>query len=170
MHYFTWKLGLVSNILWLIVDDMKKTWRKKLLHGRYTLRTVNGDADRTTTHQWLSRSSLKGETQCFELAAHDQSLATRIYQAKILKNRADPRSQLCAHNEETIGHDIRMFDNCKHKIHSTRRRNSKILHWTLCKYYEMPHTKKGCQHAPESVVEGKIKPNYGISLFPRIEK
>ena len=83
MHYFTWKLGLVSNILWLIVDDMKKTWRKKLLHGRYTLRTVNGDADRTTTHQWLSRSSLKGETQCFELAAHDQSLATRIYQAKI---------------------------------------------------------------------------------------
>ena len=33
------------------LDDMKKTLRAKLLHGRYPLRTDNGDADRTTTHQ-----------------------------------------------------------------------------------------------------------------------
>ena len=40
------------------LDDMKKTWREKPLHGRYPLRTDNGDVDRTTTHQWLSSSSL----------------------------------------------------------------------------------------------------------------
>ena len=33
------------------LDDMKKTLREKLLNGRYPLRTDNGDADRTTTHQ-----------------------------------------------------------------------------------------------------------------------
>ena len=71
------------------LDDMKKTWREKSLHGRYPLKAGNGDVDRTTTHQWLSSSSLKGETGGFILAAQDQSLATRLYQAKILKNGAD---------------------------------------------------------------------------------
>ena len=56
------------------LDDMKKTWREKPLHGRYFLRTDSGDADGTTNHQWFSSSSLKGETG-FILAAQDQSLA-----------------------------------------------------------------------------------------------
>ena len=72
-------------------DDMKKTWKEKPPHGRYPLRTENGNVDRTTTHQWLSSSSLKGETEGFILAAQDQSLVTRVYQAKILKNWTDPR-------------------------------------------------------------------------------
>ena len=47
------------------LDDMKKTWRGKTLHRRYPLITDNGDVGRTTTHQWLSSSSLKGETEGF---------------------------------------------------------------------------------------------------------
>ena len=74
------------------LDDMKKAWRKKSLHGRCPLRTDNGDVDGTTTHQWLSSSSLKGETEDFILAAEDQSLATRVYQAKVLKSGADSRT------------------------------------------------------------------------------
>ena len=35
------------------LDDMKKTWREKPLHGRYPLRTDNGDVDRTTAHHGL---------------------------------------------------------------------------------------------------------------------
>ena len=53
------------------LDDMKKAWREKPLYGRYPLRTGNGDVDRTTTHQWLTSSSLKGETEGFILAAED---------------------------------------------------------------------------------------------------
>ena len=33
------------------LDDMKKTSREKLSHGRHPLRTDNGDVDRTTTNQ-----------------------------------------------------------------------------------------------------------------------
>ena len=73
------------------LDDMKETWRKKPLHGRYPLRTDNSDVDRTTTLQWLISSSLKGETEGFILAAQDQSLTVRLYLAKTLKHGTDPR-------------------------------------------------------------------------------
>ena len=53
------------------LDDMKKTWREKSLHGRYPPRTGNGDVDRITTHHWLCSSSLKGETEDFILAARN---------------------------------------------------------------------------------------------------
>ena len=85
---------------------MKKTWREKPLHRRYPLRADNDDVDRSATHQWLSRSSLKGETEGFISAPQDQSLATRVYKAKILKKGADQRCRLCTRSEETIVHRI----------------------------------------------------------------
>ena len=72
------------------LEDMKKGWREKPLHGKYPLRTDHADVDKATTHQWLSSSSLKGETEWFILAAQDQSLSTRVYQTRILKNVTDP--------------------------------------------------------------------------------
>ena len=59
------------------LEDMKKGWREKQLHGGYPLRTDNADVDKATTHQWLSSSSLKGETEGFILAAQDKSISTR---------------------------------------------------------------------------------------------
>ena len=125
------------------LDDMKKTWREKPLHGRYPLRTDNGDVDRTTTYQWLSSSSLKGETKDVILAAQDESLATRMYQGKIVKNGADPRCRLCIHSEETIDH---MISGCQTIVNTEflqrHDRVAKFTHWTLCKHYEIPHTEK----------------------------
>ena len=72
------------------LDDMKKTLRQKSFHGRKPLRTDNVDVDRATTHQWLSSSSLKGETEDFILAAQNQSLPTRMFQVKIFKNGTGP--------------------------------------------------------------------------------
>ena len=88
------------------LEDMKKTWRENTLHGRYPLRTDNSNVDRTTNHQWFSSSSLKGETENFILAAQDQNLLTRMYQAKILKNGADLTCRLCTQSEETVNHMI----------------------------------------------------------------
>ena len=135
------------------LNDMKKTWREKP-HGRYPLRTDNGDVDRTTTHQWLSSSSLKAETVDFIFAAQDQSLATRVYQAKILKNGADPRC-LCTHSKETIYH---MISGCPTIVNTEylqqHDRVAKFIHWTLCKHYEIPHTEKWYEHTLEPVVVG----------------
>ena len=60
------------------LEDMKKRWREKPLHGKYPLRTDHADVDKATTHQWLSSSSLKGETEGLILAAQDQSISTRV--------------------------------------------------------------------------------------------
>ena len=111
---------------------MKKTWREKPLRGRYPLRTDNGDVDRTTTHQWLRSSSLKGETEGFILAAQEQSLATRVYQAKLLKSGSGPRCPLCIHSEETIDHRISGCPTIINTEYLQRHdRVAKFIHWTL---------------------------------------
>ena len=81
------------------LEDMKKGWREKPLHGKYPLRIDHADVNKTTTHQWLSSSSLKGETEGFILAAQDQSISTCVYQTRILKNGPDPNCRLCTKKE-----------------------------------------------------------------------
>ena len=71
--------------------DMKKTWREKLLHGRYPQRIGNGDVDKATTHQRLRSSSLKGEMEGFILAAQGQNTPKRRYQSRTNKNEADSK-------------------------------------------------------------------------------
>ena len=74
---------------------MKKGWREKRLHENCPLRSDNADVDRATTHQSLSSSSLKEETEVFILAAQDQSIFTRAYQSRILNNGDDTDCRLC---------------------------------------------------------------------------
>ena len=86
---------------------------------------------------------MKGETDGFILVAQDQSLATRMYQAKILKDGADPRYQVCAYSEETIDHVISGCPTIVNTEYLQRHdRISKFIHWTLCKHYKIPHTEK----------------------------
>ena len=64
------------------------------------------DDNKAKTHQWLSSSSLKGQTEGFIVAEQDQSIPTRVYQSKVLKNGVDPKCRLCKNNKETVDHII----------------------------------------------------------------
>ena len=86
------------------LEDMKKEWKEKPLHGKYSLRNDHADVDKATTHQWLSSSVLKGESEGFILAAQDQIISTRVYKTRILKNGADHNCRLCTEREETVDH------------------------------------------------------------------
>ena len=88
------------------LENMKKGWREKPLHGKYSLRTNNTDVDRAMIHQWLSNSSLKGGTEGFILAAQDQSISTRAYQSRSLNNGADPGFRVCTEREEIVNHTV----------------------------------------------------------------
>ena len=73
------------------LQNLKSNWEEKLLHRQYPLRANNADVDQKKICQWLRSSGLKAETELFILAAQDQ----RNYQAKVIKNGADPRCHIC---------------------------------------------------------------------------
>ena len=79
-----------------------------------------------------------------------------MYQARILKNRADPICQLCTHSEETIDH---MISECPRIVNTEylqqHNQVAKCIQCTLCKHFEIPPTEKWYEHTPKPVVEGK---------------
>ena len=71
-------------------EKLTKQWEDKALHGRYPKRIKEADVDHHKTNQWLKSSGLKSETEGFIIAAQDQSLATRLYHASIIKDGTSP--------------------------------------------------------------------------------
>ena len=81
-------------------------WKSKPLHGQWPLRSQKADADLHDNRQWLRSAGLKVETEGFIVAAQDQSLFARNFQANILHNGAYPRCRFCKTSTETIDHLI----------------------------------------------------------------
>ena len=86
------------------LKNLKSTWEGKPLHGQRPLQVNKADFDQKKTYQWLRSSSLKAETEGFTIVAQDQSMLTRNYHAKGMKNGADPRCRICTQYQETIDH------------------------------------------------------------------
>ena len=136
---------------------LKSTWEEKPLHGQYPLRTNNADVDQRKTHQWLRSSGLKAETEGLILAAHDQSLQTKNYQAKVMKNRADRKCRICTQYEETIDQQI---SGClilaPNEYLNSYNRVPQYLNWKICNHYGAQHAKNWYEHKPEAVTETDV--------------
>ena len=85
---------------------MRQKWEEKPLHGQCPIRLNKPDVEREKTHKWLKSPGLKGETEGLIIAAQDQSLATRSYHNKIIKDGTDPKCKMCNEFEETIDHIV----------------------------------------------------------------
>ena len=81
-------------------------WEGKPMHGQYLTRVYKPDIEITKTHKWLKSPGLKGEIEGFMIAAQGQSLATRSYHNKIIKDGTDPKCRMCNEIEETIDHIV----------------------------------------------------------------
>ena len=82
------------------INELKERERKvKPIHGKYPIRASDLDVNSLLTHQWLALSVLKSETEVFIMAAQDQSLPTRNFQANILE-----KCRVCDNYTETIDH------------------------------------------------------------------
>ena len=86
------------------INELKEGWKDKPLHGKYPIRASDPDVNSSLTHHWVASSGLKSETEGFIIAAQDQSLLTRNFQANILGNSADPKCRVCDKHTETIDH------------------------------------------------------------------
>ena len=136
------------------IKDLEECWREKPLHGRYPTRINEADIDPTSTHQWLSSSGLKAETEGFIIAAQDQSLNTRNYQAHIIKNGTNPKCRLCDDKPETIDHIVAGCSVLAPTEYKTRHdRIGQYLHWTICKNFGAPHAENWYEHHPDPVTE-----------------
>ena len=87
-------------------EKLTKQWEDKALDGRYPKRIKEADVDHHKTNQWLKSSGLKSETEGFIIAAQDQSLATRLYHASIIKDGTSPLCRMCNKYDETIDHIV----------------------------------------------------------------
>ena len=77
------------------LKQIKETWKNKPLHDQYQQRGQQTDIDQTNTNQWLRSVGMGAEIEEFIMVAQDQSLYTRNYQARIIKNGLDPKCRMC---------------------------------------------------------------------------
>ena len=139
-----------------IMTNIKEIWKETPLPGQYPERIDRTDVDKELTHKWLQSSGLKAETEGFIIAAQDQSLATRYYQHKIIKNGTDPKCRLCHKFEESLEHIILGCPMLAKKEYLERHDKAlTYIHWNICKYYQIQVTSKWYEHIPSKVAEGK---------------
>ena len=136
-------------------EKLEHRWSQKSLHGQYYLRSHQPDVDQQATHQWLRSSGLKAETEGFILAAQDQSLSTRNYEANILKNGSNPNCRFCNKHVETVDHLVSgcpvLAPNEYLKRHD---RVGQYLHWCICHHFGIDvEAGSWWEHHPADVVE-----------------
>lgn len=135
------------------IKNRRERWQSKVLHGQY-LKDIEGKVDTEKTWSWLRNGDLKKETEGFLLAAQDQALRTNAIKAKIDKTTDNSKCRLCKEKDETVDH---LVSACS-KIAQTdyKERHNKVasmLHWNLCKKYNMPAVDKWWEHKVEKVVQ-----------------
>ena len=138
------------------VNQLKEGWRDKPLNGKYSILASDSDLNFSLTYHWLASSGLKSETEGFIIAAQDQSLPTRNFQANILENGADPKCRVCDKHTETIDH---LVSGCPMlaptEYLNWHDRLGQYIHWRLCKNFCLPHERNWWEHKPPKVIENK---------------
>ena len=88
------------------------------------------------------------------MAAQDQSLFTRNYQAKIIENGADPKCRFHEKFEETVDH---LVSGCPIMTPNEylQRYDSvgQYIHWKICQHYNAPYARNWYEHEPQKIVE-----------------
>eukprot|EP00795_Rhopilema_esculentum_P000152 gene152-9769_t len=146
---------------------LQEKWEQKSLHGKYVLRSKDAD--------WLRSAGLKAATEGFLLAAQDQTLSTRNYQANILKNGADPKCRYCNEQCETIDHLVSGRALLAPNEYKARHdRVGQYLHWKICHHFGVETPKHWYEHHPDhdnvqQLLRVTMFRFFGTSLFTLTE-
>jgi len=134
--------------------QLKEKWKEKAMHGQHPKRLDDGDVDMELSTKWLKTAGLKSETEGFIIAAQDQAISTRYFQANIIKNGSDPNCRFCGQFQETVDH---ITSGCPMLAKTEYlRRHDKVaayLHWHICKHNNIPVTEKWYEHRPDTVID-----------------
>ena len=136
----------------------------KAFHGKYPIRASEPDLNSSLTHQWIDLLGLKSETEGFIIAAQNQSVPTRNFQANMLENGADPNCRICDKHTETIDHFVSGCPLVAFTEYLNQHdRLGQDIHWCLCKsiFCHMKAIGKNINH--QRSLKTKTLPFYWIS-------
>ena len=138
------------------LKKIKERWEGTPLHGQYPKCSKQADVDQEKTHQWLCGMGLNAETEGCIMAAQDQSLFTRNYPSKIVKNGTDLKNHFCDQYDEAVDHLVSGCSILTPIEYKNRHdRVGQYFQWKICTYYTTPHAEKWYEHRTTPVVEGE---------------
>ena len=90
------------------------------------------------------------------LAAQDQALPTRWRRKHIEKSADSSLCRMCGEMDETIMHVVSECRMLAQKEYKARHdKVASIVHWSLCKKFQLQHSEKWYDHRAEKVLENK---------------
>ena len=135
-------------------ENTEKEWKDKPLHGQYTKITEN--TDKHKTYKWLRNGYMKKETEGLITAAQDQALPTRWKKVRIEKQPGTALCRMCNEREETTFHILSECSKLAQNEYKKRHdKVAQLVHWNLCKKYELKYAKNWYDHVTESVTENE---------------
>ena len=130
------------------------------IHGRYPKRKREADVDDYKTNQWLRSTGLKAETEGLVIiAAKGQSLPTKSYFARIVKDDTSPLYRIyhaqARRNSES--HHIWLSPNLQKLTQYLERQNkaAAYIHCKACQHYSIEVPQRWCEHKHETVTENE---------------
>ena len=135
---------------------LKEGLKDKPLYAKYPIRASDPDVSSSLTHQWLTFIGLQSETEGFIIAAQDQSLPTRNFQADILENGAHPNGGVSDKHSKSISHLVSGGPILAPTEYlNWHDRLGQYIHCYLCKNFCLPHERNRQAHKPPKVIENK---------------
>ena len=96
---------------------------------------------------------LKERTEALIMAAQEQARRTNYIKHNIDKTRDSPMCRVCRKKGEIINHIICECSNLAQKEYKRRHDNvARVVHWEICKKYNLPRTEKWYNHKPDGVI------------------
>ena len=130
-------------------------WHEKVMHGQF-FRDTDGIADKKKSWLWLKNGDLKKGTEALIMVAQEQAIRTNYVKHHIDKSRDSSTCRMCGEKGETVNHIICECSKLAQKEYKRRHDNvAWIVHWEICKKYDLPRAEQWYNHKPEGVTENE---------------
>jgi len=74
-----------------IAEKTKERWHRKWMHGQLSRNLDEHLVDIEQSYRWLKYGDIKGETESKIVAAQDQTISTKYFKNKILKEEIESK-------------------------------------------------------------------------------
>ena len=130
-----------------------REWKEKRMYGQF-VREMPDTVEKEESWRWLRTGDLKVETEALICAAQEQALRTNSVKYHVDKSIESPLCRLCGEHTESVSHIVAECKKLAQREYKRRHDNvAKIVHWKLCKKYDLESKDKWYEHVPLGCME-----------------